>query len=82
MSKKLEGVLVRFEKNGVGVVDVKDVDQYVYFTPKDIAGYKGQTVDELKSSQHGQWTAGKTVIVQGDVHPTGNVVVESVTLKR
>jgi hypothetical protein len=81
MSKQLEGRLVRFEKNGVGVVDVKGIDQYVYFTPKDIAGYGGQTVGELKSIRHGQWTDGKIVIIKGDVRPTGNVRVESVTLK-
>jgi hypothetical protein len=82
VSKKLEGKLVRFEKNGVGVVDVDDIDQYIYFTPKDIAGYTGQTVQELKSGPDGQWTEGKTVIIQGDIHPTGNVQVKSVTLKR
>lgn len=82
MSKELEGKLVRFDKAGVGVVDVKGIDQYVYFTPKDIKGYTGQTVDELRSVRHGQWTDGKTVIIRGDVRPAGNVHVESVTLKR
>jgi len=80
--KQLEGKLVRFEKNGVGVVDVTGIDQYVYFTPKDIDGYVGQTVSELKSNRHGQkWTDGKTVLIKGDVRPTGNVHVRSVTLK-
>ncbi len=79
MSKELEGTLVRFETYGVGVVDVEGIDQYVYFTPKDIAGYVGETVEELKS--HGPWTDGQTVIIQGDVDPAGHVSVESVALK-
>ncbi len=82
MAKHLEGTLVRFDKNGVGVVDVKGIEQYVYFTPKNIAGYLGQTVDELKTVRHGQWIDGKIVIIKGDVRPAGNVHVESVSLKR
>ena len=46
-----------------------------------VAGYSGQTVGELKSIRHGQWADGKIVIIKGDARATGNVHVESVTLK-
>ncbi len=82
MTKVFEGKIVRFDKTGVGVVDVEGIDQYVYFTPKDIAGYGGETLDELKSVRHGAWTDGKIVVIDGDVRPMGNIVVKSVTLKR
>lgn len=82
MKQQFEGRLVRFGGGGVGVVDVEQRDEYVYFKPTDIVGYKGQTVRELASAKNGGWKDGSTVIVQGDVAPSGNVHVESVTLKR
>ena len=79
---EFEGTLVRFGDTGVGVVDVDQLDQYVYFTPIHIVGYKGQTIRELTSGARGRWTEGKTVVVQGDVVPGGSVKVDSVALKR
>ena len=81
MTKFFEGKLIRFEHNGVGVVDVNEIDEYVYFTPKQIKDYTGQTVVELKSSRYGKWVTGKTVLIQADVGVAGNVHVQSVSLK-
>ena len=79
--KQFEGKLVRFDTVGVGVVDVKGADQYLYFKPKHIAGYRGETVDELRSPSQGNWANGKIVVVDADIDPSGNVHVSSVHLK-
>ena len=81
MTKLFEGKLIRFDAAGVGVVDVADIDEFVYFTPKQIRGCIGQTVEELKAGRHGAWSVGKTVIVDGDLGVGGNVYVNSVILK-
>ena len=81
VSEKFVGKLVRFDQAGVGVVDVSGVDEYIYFTPRHIDGYIGQTIDELQSPRYGNWVSGKTVIVSGELADSGNVFVESVTLK-
>ena len=81
MAREFEGKLVRFGKMGVGVVDVPGVDQYVYFTPKNIVGYVGETVEELMSRRNGQWTEGQIVVIEGDVQADGIVQVDSVALK-
>lgn len=79
--KTLEGTLVRMGENGVGVVDVESESEYVYFTPKQIEGYRGETVHELASPQDGAWVSGKTVVIEADVDASGNVQVSSVALK-
>jgi hypothetical protein len=81
MKTELEGTLVRFDRAGVGVIDVEAKPQYVYFTPRQIVGYRGETIDELSSRGTGNWANGSTVVIQADIDKTGNVHVESVTLK-
>jgi len=78
---QLEGKLVRFDTIGVGVIDVSGADQYVYFKPSHIAGYRGETVDELRSPSQGNWANGKIVVVDANVDRSGNVHVSSVHLK-
>ena len=81
MTKQLEGTLVRFDSAGVGVVDVPTAPQFVYFTPKQIVGYRGETIHELSTRGFGRWTNGKRVVIQANVDATGNVHVQSVALK-
>jgi hypothetical protein len=82
ISVVLKGKLVRFEADGVGVVDVSERTSYVYFTPKDIAGYRGETVRELRSLKFGGWAPGKIVEISGHENTSGQLVVEAVELKR
>ncbi|MFL5294937.1 MAG: hypothetical protein ACJ798_01015 [Phenylobacterium sp.] len=81
MTRELEGTLVRLDRTGVGVVDCENADQYVYFTPRQIEGYRGETVDELAAGGAQGWTSGKEVVIVADVDPSGNVNVKSVALK-
>ena len=76
-----EGRLVRMRENGVGVVDVDHCDEYLYFTPKQIVGYRGETVEELQRPRHG-WADGSVVVLEGEPIPGGGVLVETANLKR
>jgi hypothetical protein len=81
MTKEFEGTLVRFDNVGVGVVDVEAADEYLYFTPKQIDGYGGETLDELTSGGAGNWVNGATVLIEADLDPSGHIQVNSVRLK-
>jgi hypothetical protein len=78
----MQGKLVRFEADGVGVVDVHERNAYVHFTPKNIRGYRGETVRELRTSKFGGWAAGRTVEISGHEDSSGELVVDAVALKR
>jgi hypothetical protein len=78
---RIFGKIVRLDNNGVGVIDVEDRPEFVYFTPKKIAGYRGETVSELKMSKSGGWSVGRTVVVTGRQDKTGDLVVDVVALE-
>jgi hypothetical protein len=77
---KLIGKLVRFDNVGVGVVDVANEKQFIYFKPADIVGYRGETVKELVSQGPKRWTEGATVRIDAEKDASGNVHVHAVSL--
>lgn len=80
MTKHVIGKIVRFDSSGVGVVDVPGLQDFVYFRPKHIHGYKGETVHELATMPK-PWKAGQSVSLEIEEQASlGEIFVQSVDL--
>ena len=77
MSREFKGKLVRFEPSGVGVAKLADA-RYVYFKPRQVVKYQGETIDELVNEG---FSNGRALIIQvSDEVSAGSTEVEWVRL--